>query len=81
MGGGAQDTAGGVAVAFGVMIREVFAALAGRDALGPALAGPATGYTAVYCIEIVLLVATVLVMAPLIGSKRDASFAESRSVN
>jgi BCD family chlorophyll transporter-like MFS transporter len=79
--GAAQATAAGVAVALGGIIRDVVAALAARDAFGPSLAGPATGYTAVYCIEIVLLVATVLVMAPLIGSKRDASFAESRSVN
>jgi MFS transporter, BCD family, chlorophyll transporter len=79
--GAAQATAAGVAVALGGIIRDVVAALAARDAFGPSLAGPATGYTAVYCIEIVLLVATILVMAPLIGSKRDASFAESRSVN
>jgi hypothetical protein len=32
---------------------------------------------AVYCIEIALLIATVVVMFPLIGGKRSASFAGS----
>ena len=53
------------------------AALAAREMLGPGLAGPATGYMAVYCIEIALLIATVVVMVPLIGGKRSVSLAGS----
>jgi BCD family chlorophyll transporter-like MFS transporter len=75
--GAAQATAAGVGVALGGIIRDLVAALAGRDMLGPALTGPATGYTAVYCIEIALLLATVVVMLPLVGGKRNVSFAGS----
>ena len=75
--GAAQATAAGVGVALGGIIRDLVAALAAREMLGPGLAGPATGYMAVYCIEIALLIATVVVMVPLIGGKRSVSLAGS----
>ena len=75
--GAAQATAAGVGVALGGIIRDLVAALAAREMLGPELAGPATGYMAVYCIEIALLIATVVVMVPLIGGKRSVSLAGS----
>jgi BCD family chlorophyll transporter-like MFS transporter len=75
--GAAQATAAGVGVALGGIIRDLVSALAARDIFGPALTGPATGYTAVYCIEIALLFATVVVMVPLVGDKRNVSFAGS----
>ncbi|MBY0438511.1 MAG: PucC family protein [Burkholderiales bacterium] len=75
--GAAQATAAGVGVALGGIIRDIVATLASRDVFGNALSGPATGYTAVYFIEIALLVVTVLVMAPLIGDRRNVSFAGS----
>jgi len=75
--GAAQATAAGVAVALGGIIRDVVDAFASRDLFGPALMGPATGYGAVYCIEIILLFATVAVMLPLVGDKRTVSFAGS----
>ena len=56
---------------------NLVAALAARDVFVPGLTGPGTGYTAVYCIEIALLVAPVVVMVPLIDGKRSVSFAGS----
>jgi BCD family chlorophyll transporter-like MFS transporter len=64
--GAVQATAAGVAVASGGIIRDVVAGLASRDVLGPTLTGPAVGYTFVYGIEIVLLLATLATMAPLL---------------
>jgi BCD family chlorophyll transporter-like MFS transporter len=75
--GAAQATAAGVAVALGGIIRDLVAALAAREVFGAGLAAPSTGYMAVYCIEIALLIATVVVMFPLIGGKRRVSFAGS----
>jgi BCD family chlorophyll transporter-like MFS transporter len=75
--GAAQATAAGVAVALGGIIRDVVDAFASRELFGPTLTGPATGYGAVYCIEIALLFATVVVMVPLVGEKRTVSFAGS----
>jgi BCD family chlorophyll transporter-like MFS transporter len=76
--GAAQATAAGVGVALGGIIRDVVAGLAARDVFGLSLAGPATGYAAVYCIELLLLVATVVVMAPLADvRRRSPSFAGS----
>jgi BCD family chlorophyll transporter-like MFS transporter len=40
--------------------------MAAQNRLGAALAGPATGYLAVYALEIVLMVATLVAMTPLI---------------
>jgi BCD family chlorophyll transporter-like MFS transporter len=60
--GAVQATAAGIAVASGGILRDVFSSLAMRGALGPNMVGPGTGYTLVYLIEIILLVATVFVM-------------------
>jgi BCD family chlorophyll transporter-like MFS transporter len=59
--GAVQATAAGVAVAFGGIIRDIVAIFAGS----------AAGYVSVYCIEIFLLVATIVIMLPLI--KKSAS--------
>jgi BCD family chlorophyll transporter-like MFS transporter len=40
-----------------------------RNSLGDSLADPSTGYVAVYLIEMILLMATIIAMAPLIKSK------------
>jgi BCD family chlorophyll transporter-like MFS transporter len=61
--GAVQATAAGIAVASGGILRDVFASLAARGALGPGMTGPGTGYSLVYLIEIVLLVATVFIMS------------------
>jgi MFS transporter, BCD family, chlorophyll transporter len=64
--GAVQASAAGLAVATGGILRDVVAGLASQGSLTPALSGPATGYTFVYSVEIVLLLATVLAMAPLV---------------
>jgi MFS transporter, BCD family, chlorophyll transporter len=64
--GAVQATAGGLAIAIGGGIRDVVGALATEGHLGAALAGPATGYNAVYYLEIVLLFATMIAIGPLV---------------
>jgi BCD family chlorophyll transporter-like MFS transporter len=66
--GAVQATSAGLAIAFGGAIRDGVTSLAVHGALGPALAGPATGYGAVYQIEIVLLFATLVAIGPLVRS-------------
>ncbi len=64
--GAVQATAAGLAIALGAGIRDVVSALAANGNLGPALAGPATGYNAVYQLEILLLFATLVAIGPLV---------------
>ncbi len=64
--GAVQASAAGVAIALGGAIRDGVGALAAHGALGPALTGPATGYGAVYHLEIVLLFATLAAIGPLV---------------
>ena len=49
--------------------RDVMGALAAQGYLGAALAMPATGYAAVYIVEIALLLATVLALRALSGER------------
>ena len=65
--GAVQATAAGVAVALGGILRDTFSALAEQGYFGPQLRGPSTGYAAVYCIEIALLLGTVIAMRALVG--------------
>jgi BCD family chlorophyll transporter-like MFS transporter len=64
--GAVQATAAGLAIASGGILRDVLNGLALQGALGEALSGPATGYIAVYGIEILLLFLTVAVFGPLV---------------
>jgi MFS transporter, BCD family, chlorophyll transporter len=66
--GAVQASAAGVAIALGGAIRDAVSGLATQGALGPALAGPATGYSFVYHIEIALLFATLVAIGPLVQS-------------
>ncbi len=63
--GAVQASAAGTAVAAGGLIRDGVAALAQAGKLGPTLAVPATGYVAVYAIEIALLFGTLVAIGPL----------------
>ncbi len=63
--GAVQATAAGLAIATGGVLSDAIGALARSGRLGHALSGPATGYSAVYLIEVVLLLATFLTVAPL----------------
>jgi MFS transporter, BCD family, chlorophyll transporter len=64
--GAVQASAAGIAVAFGGIARDVVNGMSQRNLFGRALSGPATGYSLVYSVEIVLLVITLLSMVPLI---------------
>jgi len=66
--GAVQATAAGCSIALGGAIRDGFSNLAAQGLLGPALTGPAAGYSIVYHIEIALLAATLVAIGPLVGS-------------
>ena len=65
--GSVQALAAGLAIAAGGLISDGVGALARRGGLGEALTGPATGFTAVYFIEILLLFLTLVALGPLVG--------------
>ncbi|MEY2888648.1 MAG: hypothetical protein RIQ30_245 [Pseudomonadota bacterium] len=64
--GAVQATGAGIAMALGGVIRDLVNYFAMNSYFGPALIDPSTGYIAVYALEIVLLIATIIAMAPLI---------------
>lgn len=64
--GAVQATAAGVAMALGGLIRDVVVMLGSPELLGFGFAGPASGYVVVYLIELLLMIATIVVMAPLV---------------
>jgi BCD family chlorophyll transporter-like MFS transporter len=68
--GAVQATAAGVAVALGGIGRDLVQAMADRHWLPVAWSGPATGYIAVYSLEVLLLLVTLVAMAPLIRRSR-----------
>ena len=59
--GAVQASAAGVAIALGGVIRDVVAICLIHQAFGPA-----TPYTSVYALEVVLLIAAIIVMIPLL---------------
>ncbi|KLI62841.1 BCD family MFS transporter [Aurantiacibacter marinus] len=69
--GAVQATAMGFAIALGGIIRDVVGSFAAAEGLGTALADRATGYTAVYTLEIILLLGTLIVLGPLVGRTRS----------
>ena len=69
--GAVQATAAGLAIAIGGLLRDILGGLAAEGALGEALAGPATGYVAVYAVEIALLFVTLAVVGPLVRGTSD----------
>jgi BCD family chlorophyll transporter-like MFS transporter len=75
--GAVQASAAGSAVAAGGLIRDGVSLLASNGELGQALAGPATGYSVVYHIEIALLFATLIAVGPLV--RRPAVEARARA--
>jgi BCD family chlorophyll transporter-like MFS transporter len=64
--GAVQASAAGLAIAASGVIRDLVASAGVGIAGVPGLSGPAAGYTAVYGLEILLLVMTLVAMAPLI---------------
>ncbi|MBK1735196.1 MFS transporter [Halorhodospira abdelmalekii] len=71
--GAVQATALGVALAIGAGLSDLIPALARAGHLGELFMHPAAGYTVVYSIEIVLLVAMVLAAWPLARVSRRSS--------
>jgi BCD family chlorophyll transporter-like MFS transporter len=70
--GGVQATCAGLAIAAGGGLRDVVASLAERGVLGQVLTHPATGYAAVYHVELLLLFTTLIAIGPLVRSSRRA---------
>jgi BCD family chlorophyll transporter-like MFS transporter len=69
--GAVQASCAGVAIAAGGAIRDLVSGLATQGLLGPALVGPATGYSFVYHVEIGLLFATMIAIGPLVRPDRE----------
>ncbi len=67
--GAVQATAAGVAVGLGGAVRDGAAALAADGSWGQALQHPATGYGAVYTIELLLLFAALVALGPVVRSR------------
>lgn len=65
--GAVQACCAGLAIATGGLLRDGISHLALADHLGAALAHRATGYASVYIIEIIMLLATIIVLGPLVG--------------
>ncbi|HVF93639.1 MAG TPA: BCD family MFS transporter [Sphingomonas sp.] len=66
--GAVQATAAGLAIALGAFARDAVSAAAVGGRLGSTLAGPATGYAAVYLVEILLLLVMLVALGPLVRS-------------
>jgi len=76
--GAVQASAAGLAIFLGGALRDAVTSLATQGALGPALTGPATGYSFVYHIEIGLLFATLVAIGPLVRSASEPAQPSSR---
>ena len=78
--GAVQASAAGGAVALSGLLRDGVSVLADRGALGVTLVHPATGYVAVYSVEIALLFVTLVAIGPLVRLHRagqPAAFAQA----
>ncbi len=78
--GAAQATATGLAVLLGGGLRDVVGHFAQSGAFGPGLAGPATGYSVVYHLEIALLFASLIALGPLVRQSRTTGAAPARPI-
>ncbi|OZB40644.1 MAG: MFS transporter [Acidiphilium sp. 34-60-192] len=67
--GAVQALAAGCAIATAGLLRHLVGALAQSGALGPAINGQASGYLAVYEVELLLLFITLIAIGPLV--RRD----------
>lgn len=69
--GAVQASCAGLGIALGGLIRDGMAMIALQDGMGATLAYRATGYGAVYVLEILLLLVTLVVLGPVIGLQLD----------
>jgi BCD family chlorophyll transporter-like MFS transporter len=67
--GSVQALAAGIAIAAGGWLSDAISSAAASGRLGAALVSPATGYSAVYLLELVLLFATLVAIGPLVGHR------------
>ncbi|MDH4392455.1 MAG: PucC family protein [Aquabacterium sp.] len=67
--GAVQALAAGLSMFIGGALRDSVSTLATQGALGNALAQPATGYSAVYHLEMLLLFITLIAIGPLVGRR------------
>jgi len=74
--GAVQATAAGLAIAAGGALRDIVSHFAASGAMGPALTGPATGYGAVYHVEIAVLFAALIVLGPLVRRPGEQRFSQ-----
>ena len=76
--GAVQATCAGIAILVGGILRDVVSHFALSDALGTTLATRASGYGAVYFLEILLLLATLIVIGPLVGREQPGENASEQ---
>ena len=69
--GAVQATCAGTAILFGGLLKDAIGGLAAAGRLGASLGSPATGYGAVYALEILLLFMTVIALGPLVRRTDD----------
>ncbi len=78
--GAAQATAAGLSIAIGGGLRDSVNQLAVSGSLGEALNSPATGYSVVYHIEILLLFFTLVALGPLVRIHSTISRGEAGKI-
>lgn len=69
--GAVQASCAGAGIALGGLIRDGMTYIALQEGVGQTLAHRATGYGAVYALEIILLLVTLVVLGPVIGLHLD----------
>jgi MFS transporter, BCD family, chlorophyll transporter len=79
--GAVQASCGGIAVALGGSLRDLVSSLASSGSFGEVLAIPATGYSFVYHVELVLIVMTLIVIGPLVRFNRVSGLEVDVSAN
>jgi BCD family chlorophyll transporter-like MFS transporter len=75
--GAVQATCAGLAIAAGGALRDAVSSLAASGALGEVLAQPATGYSFVYHVEMILLFVTLIAIGPLVRTTRRPAASSS----
>lgn len=76
--GAVQASCAGLGIALGGLIRDGIAYFALADGMGATLAVRATGYGAVFCLEILLLLVTMVVLGPIIGRDSTSLMGDSK---
>jgi BCD family chlorophyll transporter-like MFS transporter len=71
--GAVQSTGAGLAMFFGGALRDVVTQVTADGTYGAAFASPATGYSVVYHVELLLLFITLVAIGPLVRRRRALS--------